>query len=205
MNYLEFRNKMFDLACFSTDQVYAWQPDFDRNNLSRWTKRGLLIRLRQGYFTFPEYKGKRDYSYFFANRIYRPSYISLHTALAFFGIIPEAVMQITSVTSLKTASFKNELGEYSYKSISENLLFGYELRPMENGRTIQFASPEKALLDLLYLYPAYKTEKQLKDLRMDEDFLSEELNKTLLLEFTSRFKNKALDKRVNLLLSISGL
>lgn len=205
MNYIEFRNKMFDLAFFSIDQVYAWHPDFDRNNLSRWTKKGLLIRLRQGCFTFPEYKVKRDYNYYFANRIYRPSYISLHTALAFYGMIPESVIQITSVTSLKTASFKNEVGEYSYKSVNENLLFGYELKPMENGRTLQFASPEKALLDLLYLYPDYRTEKDLKDLRLDEDFLHEELNKSLLLEYTLNFKNKALEQKVKLLLNISEL
>jgi len=205
MNYLEFRNKMFDLACFSINQVYTWRPDFNRNNLSRWTKKGMLISLRQGYFTFPEYKVKRDYYYFFANRIYRPSYISLHTALAFYGMIPEAVMQITSVTSLKTASFKNELGEYSYKTVNENLMFGYELRPMENGRAIQFASPEKALLDLLYLYPAYKTEKELEDLRLDDDFLHDNLNKPLLLEYLARFKNRALEQRVKLLLSITGL
>lgn len=205
MNYLEFRNKMYDLACFSIDQVYAWQPDFDRNNLSRWTKRGLLIRLRQGYFTFPEYKGKRDYNYYFANRIYRPSYISLHTALAFYGMIPESVIQITSVTSLKTASFKNELSEYSYNSVNENLMFGYELKPIEEERSLQFASPEKALLDLLYLYPAYRTEKDITDLRLDIDFLHEDLNKLLLLEYTSRFNNKALEQRVKLLLNISGL
>lgn len=205
MNFLEFRNKMFELACFSINQVYAWQPGFDRNNLSRWTKNGLLIRLRQGYFTFPEYGAKRDYNYLFANRIYRPSYISLHTVLAFYGMIPEAVMQITSVTSLKTAIFNNKLGEYSYKSVSAEFMFGYELRPMESGLTIRFASPEKALLDLLYLYPAYKTQKEIKDLRLDEDFMSERLNKTLLLDYTSKFKNKALDKRVKILLGVSGL
>ncbi|MDH6306734.1 hypothetical protein M2459_001968 [Parabacteroides sp. PF5-5] len=32
-------------------------------------------------------------------------------------------------------------------------MFGYELKPMADSRTIQFATPEKALLDLLYLYP----------------------------------------------------
>jgi hypothetical protein len=52
----------------------------------------------------------------------------LHTALAFYGIIPEAVVQVTSVTSLKTASFRNEFGEYSYKNVKENLMFGYELK-----------------------------------------------------------------------------
>lgn len=74
--------------------------------------KGLLIRLRQGFYTFPEYKSKPDYPLYFANRMYRPSYINLHTALAFYGMIPEAVVQITSVTSLKTAYFHNAIGEY---------------------------------------------------------------------------------------------
>ncbi|MCD7850081.1 MAG: hypothetical protein LUH63_10310, partial [Parabacteroides sp.] len=59
--------------------------DFDRNSLTRWVKKGYLIRLRQGYFAFSEYKSKPDYFLYFANRIYRPSYISLHTALSFYG------------------------------------------------------------------------------------------------------------------------
>ena len=33
MTYLEFREKLFELGCFRIQQVYAWQPDFDRNNL----------------------------------------------------------------------------------------------------------------------------------------------------------------------------
>jgi predicted transcriptional regulator of viral defense system len=138
MTFLEFRAKMFDLACFN-----AWQPDFDRNNLTRWVKKGYLVRLRQGYFAFSEYKRKPDYPLYFANQIYRPSYISLHTTLAFYGMIPEAVVQIVSVTSLKTASFSNSIGEYSYHSIKENLMFGYELKPMADNRIIQFATPLK--------------------------------------------------------------
>jgi predicted transcriptional regulator of viral defense system len=201
MNFLEFRNKMFDLACFNIDQVYAWQPDFDRNNLSRWTKKGLLVKLRQGFFTFPEYKEKRDYAYYFANRIYRPSYVSLHTALAFYGMIPETVVQITSVTSLKTASFKNEFGEYIYKSVNKNLMFGYDLKPIEGGRTLQFAKPEKALLDLLYLYPEYNSKQDLLDLRLDEDFLHEKLNKSLLMEFQAKFNSKTVERRIKLFLS----
>jgi len=45
---------------FNIDQIYAWQPGFDRNNLSRWTRNGLLIRLRQSYYTFPEYKSMKQ-------------------------------------------------------------------------------------------------------------------------------------------------
>lgn len=205
MNYLEFKNRMFDLACFNTHQVYAWNPDFDRNNFVRWVKKGLLVRLRQGYYTFPEYKNKPDFTLFFANRIYRPSYISLHTALAFYGIIPEAVVQITSVTTLKTANFQNEFGEYDYKSIREELMFGYDFKTIANGQSIKLARPEKALLDLLYLYPFYNSEKEMEELRLDEDFLQDELNLQRLENYLSGFKNKALKKRVRLLKSSYSL
>lgn len=201
MNYFEFRTKLFNLACFNIDQVYAWQPGFDRNNLSRWAKTGRLIRLRQGYFTFPEYKGMPDYALFFGNRIYRPSYISLHTALAFYGMIPESVVNITSVTPLKTNSFTNSIGEYVYRSVKPDLMFGYVLKPLSGGgMALQIASPEKALLDLLYLSPEYKSDRDMEDLRLDEDFLMNELNMEVMQEYTPRFKSKALDHRINLLL-----
>jgi len=205
MTFLEFKDMMFNLACFNIHQIYAWQPDFDRNNLTRWTKKGYLIRLRQGYFAFSEYKNKPDYSLYFANRIYRPSYISLHTALAFYGMIPEAVVQITSVTSLKTASFINDFGDYSYNNIKESQMFGYTLKSMADNRTIQFATPEKALLDLLYLYPFYNSEKELEELRLDENYLLDDLNKVLLLNYCAKFKSKALDHRVKLLFKTYGL
>lgn len=192
---------MFDLACFSTNQVYAWQPDFDRNNFVRWTKKGLLIRLRQGYYTFPEYKSKPDFSFYFANRIYQPSYVSLHTALAFYGIIPEAVVQVTSVCSLKTADFINDFGTFSYKSVHSGLMFGYDLKPIADGRTVQLARPEKALLDLLYLYPFYASEKELEELRLDEDFMQEDFDLQRMEEYLDQFKNKALEKRVKILIN----
>jgi predicted transcriptional regulator of viral defense system len=196
---------MFDLVCFSNDQVYSWQPGFDRNNLSRWIKKGLLIRLRQGYFTFPEYKGKPDYPWYFANRMYRPSYISLHSALSFHGIIPESVIQITSVTSLKTAYFVNLFGEFSYKTIKKELMYGYDLKTMSDGRTLQIADPEKALSDLLYLYPEYSTTQDMLDLRLDEEYLQNDLKKNLLQEYISQFKSKTLEKRVNQLFIAYGL
>ena len=196
---------MFDLACFSNDQVYSWQPGFDRNNLSRWIKKGLLVHLRQGYFTFPEYKGKPDYAWYFANRIYRPSYISLHSALAFHGIIPESVIQITSVTSLKTAYFVNLFGEFTYKTIRKELMYGYVLKTMSDGRTLQIADPEKALSDLLYLYPEYSTKQDMLDLRLDEEYLQNDLKRNLLNEYISQFKSKTLEKRVNQLFISYGL
>jgi hypothetical protein len=114
-------------------------------------------------------------------------------------MIPEAVVQITNVTSLKTASFSNSFGEYSYKNVKENMMFGYELKPMADNRFMQFATPEKALLDLLYLYPFYDNERELEELRLDEDYLHDDLNRDLLMDYCAKSQNKALERRVKLL------
>lgn len=205
MNYLEFKKRFFDLGGFHIHQVYAWDPGFNRNNLGRWSEKGMLIRLRRGYYTFPEYLDKPDFALFFANQIYRPSYVSLHTALSFYGLIPESVVQITSVTTLKTASFSNKLGEYHYNSIRSELMFGYTPKPMADGRVIQLATAEKALLDLLYLYPFYNTSEEMKNLRLDEDFLLNDLDMDLFVLQQSAFKNRELDKRVKLLHKTYGI
>lgn len=205
MNWMTFRNKMFELACFSINQVYAWEPEFDRNNFVNWTRKGYLIRLRKGIYTFPEYKSVPDMAAFFANKIYSPSYISLHSALSFYGLIPESIIQITSVTSLKTASFKNSLGEYMYKSIRNKLMFGYIPLPLTKGRTAFYATREKALLDLLYLYPFYKTERELIDLRLDEDILHDDFDLKEWETLGARFTCKALEKRMQLLKKVYDL
>ncbi|MFA5043470.1 MAG: hypothetical protein WC381_07000 [Kiritimatiellia bacterium] len=205
MNWIDFRKKLFDAACFNINQVYAWQSGFDRSNFVRWTRKGYLVRLRQGLYAFPEYKGKPDIAAYFAGRIYRPSYISLHSALSFYGLIPESVVQITSVTPLKTAVFKNDFGEYSYKSVRDDLMFGYVQRPLADGRATAYATREKALLDLLYLYPFYNTESELAGLRLDEDVLREDFNRAEWESLAARFHCAALEKRMGLLFKVYGL
>lgn len=202
MQFQEFKAQLFESACFSINQVYAWRPDFDHNNLTRWIRKGYLIRLRQGLYSFPEYSSKPGYPFWFANRIYRPSYISLHSALSFYGLIPESVIRVTSVTSLKTASFSNGFGSFSYNSLKENLMFGYLPKNLTGDRSVLLAQPEKALLDLLYLYPFYQTGQDLEELRLDEELLHNLVDKELLQKDALKFRNKALEKRVSLLLKV---
>ncbi|NCC26067.1 MAG: hypothetical protein EOM25_12875 [Deltaproteobacteria bacterium] len=199
MGWIEFKTKMFELGCFTIHQVYAWRPGFDRNNLVRWTKKGYLLHLRRGWYAFPEYKDSPDFAEYVAGKIYAPSYISLHSALAFYGLIPESVVQITSVTSLKTASFTNEFGTCSYKSVKSDLMFGYVRRPIANARTIPYATMEKALLDLLYLYPFYTTVPELLELRLDRDVLREDLDLSIWMSMGKRFQCARLEKRMQIL------
>jgi len=84
-------------------------------------------------------------------------------------------------------------------------MFGYDLKPISYGRTFQLASPEKALIDLLYLYPFYNTMDELEELRLDEDFLHDDLDLDLLNEYSLKFENKALERRVQLLINTYDL
>jgi len=205
MNFLQFREKFFRISIFTTDQVYTWYPNFDRNNFSRWIKKGLIIRLRQGLYTFPGNKTKPNFDFYAANRIYRPSYISIHSALSFYGLIPEAIFQTTSVSSLKTASFKNDFGTFVYKTINTKLMYGYNSKKIDDERYFFIADPEKAIMDLLYLYPEYNSEKEIFELRFDEDILLEIFHKELLIEYTEKTENKSLLQRVKKLITVYGL
>ena len=205
MDYLTFRERMLPMGCFHINQVLLWEKDLDRNNLTRWCRKGLLVKLRNQYYAFPECRQMPDFARYVANRIYAPSYISLHSALSFYGMIPEEVVQVTSVTTLKTAKFENGFGTFHYQNVKTLLYFGYEIKTMQNGRGLLFATPEKALLDLLYLNPFYKTEQDMEELRLDEDFMQSEFNRELFSDYLTKIGSKALEQRVRQLLKVYEL
>ena len=200
MTYQSFYNSWHHLACFSTNQVKAIYPDFHRGNYIQWQKSGYIVPLRRGWYAFADYVDKPDYARYIASKIYAPSYISLHTALAFYGMIPEAVLEITSISTRKTAFFENKFATYSYQNVKPSMFWGYEPRSMRDGQTFMLATPEKAIIDLLYLYPQYSSIEEMLELRLDEDYMHNELNKERLLEYAERIESPVLNKRVKLLL-----
>jgi len=99
--------------------------------------------------------------------------------------------------ALQPDTLANSISHFSYKTIKSDLFFGYEQKPWGN-RAINIALPEKAILDLLYLYPFYNTEKDIEDLRFDEDFIRNDLNIGTLALYLDKFDNKRLAKRVKI-------
>ena len=84
-------------------------------------------------------------------------------------------------------------------------LVGYEPKQMSDGKTYMLATPEKALIDLLYLYPQYSTEEEFRELRLDEDFMQNELDKERLLEYSDRIGSPILTKRIKIMLKTYGI
>ena len=157
MNFYLFKNTFREAGLFHINQILSTFPNFNRTNLTRWIQLGYLLKIRQGWYAFPETLEIADFSRYISSRIYQPSYISLHYALSFYGIIPEAVTDITCISVLKTNKFTNIFGRYFYYNIKKDCFWGYKKMTDNNHRTFNIAVPEKAILDLLYIYPFYNT------------------------------------------------
>ena len=113
-------------------------------------KQGFIIRLKRGlYVANPKHSGKTLSSELIANHLYTPSYISMSTALRYYGLIPEAVYVHQSMTVKHPRNFQTLVGNYDYKYISRKA-FPIGVRSMNKGDyAFLIASPEKALCDLI--------------------------------------------------------
>ena len=111
---------------------------------------GAIIRLKRGLFVVsPEISGKPLSKELIANHLYSPSYVSLHYGLRFYGLIPEHVVLLTSVTTLHTQRFSTPVGNFSYRGVPKDY-FPIGIR-MEEEAGIKYliATPEKALCDMI--------------------------------------------------------
>ena len=162
-----------DEPVFETGLLLAGRvdPDNVRLQLSRWTQRGRLYQLRRGLYALaPPYQKIKPHSFLIANRMQRASYVSSQSALAFYGLIPEVVQVTLSVTTGRPGRWETPLGFFEYQHIKPHLLRGYRMVDLQGrSQPVQqalVATPEKALLDLVYLHPGGDTLAYLQELRL---------------------------------------
>lgn len=191
MNIFDFKKKIEELPYFETKELrVVLDRDFTATtliNLKNWIKKGHLIMLRRGLYAISEMQHKTD-ALVFATKIYAPSYVSMEMALNFYGIIPEAVFTVTSVTTRKTKQFSTPMGNYSYQKIKKEAFGGFETRN-QNGISFNLALPEKAIVDFLYLNRNILSgdHEQFKEYRFNEDF---KFDAKKLIAFAEVFNNK---------------
>ena len=138
-----------------------------RLQLSRWVRDGRLIRLRRGlYAPAPVWRKVEPHPFLVANRLQRGSYVSVQSALAFHGMIPEHVPVVTSLGPGRPEILRNALGAFQFHHLARNLLFGYSQMEVASRQFAFVASPEKALLDLIHLTPDSDSAEYLMQLRL---------------------------------------
>lgn len=142
------------------------------SKLSRMVKNGEYIKIVKGlYETNPSTPG-----YLLAGSIYGPSYLSFEFALAYHGLIPEAVYTFTSATfdKKKKKKFETHFGTFTYRDVPREVYhLGVEV-VREGDYPFWIASPEKALCDVLYTKSPVDNQKELQSLLFDDMRIDEQ-------------------------------
>lgn len=144
-----------------------------RDKITRMIKEGEIVRVKKGLYVWGGEQGSAPYSKeVLANQIYGPSYISLEYALSYYGMIPERVEVVTSVTCRRNKEFTTPVGVFSYRYLSLNKYpVGVTQLSIDANRSILIATKEKALADKLF----FSAKNQIDSMKDLEQFLCEDL------------------------------
>lgn len=163
-----------DEPVFETGLLLAGgsDPNSVRRQLSRWTRDGRTVQLRRGLYALaPPWRRREPHLFLAANRIVPGSYVSGLSALAFAHAIPEYVPETTSVGPGRPHIRQSALGRFSFRHLKPQLRFGYRNLDLGNDQYALVATPEKALLDLIYLQPGGDDTAYLVELRVEYELL----------------------------------
>lgn len=151
-------DQLISLPHFSKHSVYqlglqlGLKDSTVNTYISRFLKSKDILQLKNGLYVSADFfeKNKNDisYSFYLANIVRTPSYISSWAALQYYNLVTEAVHSITSVTLKVTRDYQTKAGNFSYQSINKDYFSNFIL--VKGKFNFYIASPAKALFDLLY-------------------------------------------------------
>ena len=122
-----------------------------RDKITRLLAGGEIVRLKKGLYCFGEAFRREPLSReYLANLIYGPSYVSLEYALSHYGLIPERVETVTSVTTRRSRDFDTPFGTFSYRMLKGPRYAVGAVLETAGSTSFLIASPEKALADKVW-------------------------------------------------------
>ena len=152
-----------------------------KDKVSDLEKQEKIIRLKRGlYVASPHVSGKELSIELIANHLYGPSYVSMESALRFYGLIPESVYNTSSITLKRSRTFKNSFGQFEYLFCPSNYYSIGINQVVQDDYAFLIASPEKALCDLIVFTPKLRI-RSIKSLQI---YLEENLR----LDMTEFYK-----------------
>lgn len=177
-----------------------------RDKLSRLLKSGALIRVKKGLYVFSQlFVQGQICKELLANLIYGPSYVSLEWAMAYYGLIPESVEVITSISSKRNKEFNTPIGRFSYfHSHPKRYWPGITELVLNPYQKFLIATKEKALCDLLIIrrgkVSSFKEiiEILFEDFRIDEEAL-ETFNLSLVQKINAQKPHSAIEYLIKVL------
>lgn len=148
-----------------------------RQKIVELEKEGSLIRLKRGlYVVSPKISGKLISIELIANHMYGPSYVSMESALRYYGMIPEKTYSVDSMTIKRSRKFDNTIARFKYTYCPSNYYAIGVNQEMKENYSFLIASPEKALCDVIIYTPQLRLRSMVAmqeylcdDLRLDMD------------------------------------
>jgi predicted transcriptional regulator of viral defense system len=194
MRFDELLSLIGDEPVFSSSllSVVGISPQQARLQLVRWVNAGRLIQLRRSLYCLNQLFQKIEpHPFLLANRIRKASYVSLQSALSHYNMIPEHVPVVTSVTTGRPKEVRTELGTYAYRHVRKPLFGGFLSVTVAPGQSVFLATPEKALLDLIYLTPGGDQAAYIDELRLQNETA---LSKQMLTNAARLFDSPKIDR-----------
>ena len=143
----------------------------------RLVKEGVLERILKGYYILTS---NRPSNFEIANALYKPSYVSLASALSYYGILIQSPQQVTSITTKKATTIRNNNLTLSFTQINQKYFTDYQI-----VNDFLIATPEKALIDMMFMTALGRASLAIEELNWQT------INKKKLNELASRIENKA--------------
>ena len=140
-------------------------------------KESILERISKGYYILTS---NRPSDFELANALYRPSYVSLASALNYYGILVQSPQQITSITTKRAASIQNKGKTFSFAQTRPKYFTDYQ---MVNNFLI--ATPEKALVDMMFTVALGRASLSIEELNLQS------VDKNKVNELASKISNRA--------------
>lgn len=180
MNVIEPRLQQFGRIPFRHGALLPLLKDYRRPNdkIAQWLRQGVLLPLMRGQYVLGDAAAAPCLP-LVANLLYGPSCVSLDYALAWHGLIPERVHEVTSVCTGRGRVIDNALGRFSYTRLPASVYpCGITQASASAQETFLIASPAKALCDKIMLTPRLRATSRVamqrflfEDLRIDAEAL----------------------------------
>ncbi|MGA8165338.1 MAG: hypothetical protein WB791_10035 [Waddliaceae bacterium] len=161
--------------------------------IGRLLRSGNIVRVKKGLYVFgKDYRNAPVNRGILANLIYGPSYVSGLYALSQHELIPERVETVTSMTTQRNKAFTTPFGCFEYWYLNQKRYsVGVDWRPVGEEQWCLFASPEKALADLIAKERDLEKEDTILEYLMEnlriEDSMLRELNKERMIKIAAAY------------------
>jgi len=146
--------------------------------LHRAVRAGEILRLKPGlYMIAPKFRKEPPHSFILAAVLHFPSHISLESALAFHGLIPEAVFSVSCVSPSRGRTYRTPAGIFSFYRVSHRFPWAgvRAVKVGQNGWAF-IAEPLRAVADMVFVNKQICWSKDgmgylIESLRIDPDDL----------------------------------